>query len=921
MKKIFKGLICLPLAGVLAAGTLCAAACNKSTPGSGGKIVYRDTETDALRLAIGAVDEKFNPMFYTSQNDGIIAGLTQVSLITADAQGNLAYGENYPTVALDYLETYYGEGDTKLATGDGVNFNYESGQTSTTVSENASYTTYEFLIKNGMMFSDGEHPLTVMDVLFNLYVYLDPLYNGSNTIYSTKIEGMQAYRQNNPAASDNDLGDSINTTIWGNAERKYNNLYYWAAGLNNATTYNADDLKRVAELYQDKLDSDWNSIATSYVESYKEYYFDEAWKAFAYAEGVIKNQTRINSQGSTEEVVDSKGKYLTELDPDWQTGEISSIGQEYINFMKEAYTDDDVAKLVGDGMSEANAILSLQKEAIVDYLYETGTNPAAKSGIANILSEGSFASTVINDFYQTLRSEDIGNRDLEVKRITGITVAKSKTFNGETYEEDHDILQIKVVGVDPKAKWNFGIAVAPMYYYSTPALYNAAMADYNSGAIYNNNTENFGVQYGNINFINNTLASSDKIPMGAGPYKCTTYRHGAGGISLNHNSFFYNYMAYFERNTQFETMGAGIENAKIKYVHYKVTQDDLIVSSLKTGEIDYGEPVATSANNNAVRGMSTETYSTAGYGYVGINPKYVKDITIRRAIMMAFDTNHIVEYYGSGLVEKIYRPMTTTSWVWAKGDEGYVEMPDRQYYTRMSTAKQIIDYIEANSDWVYNKSSNSWSNSVTGERGFSYSFTIAGESTDHPAYTMFTYAKRLLEQAGFKIKVGNDPRALQKLVTGDLEVWAAAWSSSIDPDPYQVYSMYSNASSTKNWNKDGIIRDPITYATEHEIMEALNQKIMDGRQTLDQEQRAMIYANSNRTANYEDWCALDLIMELAVEFPTYQRRDLCVWNGNVLDSSTMRTGDDATSNMGPISELWKVSYHVRSEEPDAGAAD
>ena len=85
MKKIFKGLLCAGLCGVLALG---AAGCTKKT----GPSEHRNTETDALRLAIGACDEKFNPLFYTSQNDGEIANMTQASLITADKNGDLAVG-------------------------------------------------------------------------------------------------------------------------------------------------------------------------------------------------------------------------------------------------------------------------------------------------------------------------------------------------------------------------------------------------------------------------------------------------------------------------------------------------------------------------------------------------------------------------------------------------------------------------------------------------------------------------------------------------------------------------------------------------------------------------------------------------------------------------------------------------------------
>lgn len=134
MKKIFKGLLCAGLCGVLALG---AAGCTKKT----GPSEHRNTETDALRLAIGACDEKFNPLFYTSQNDGEIANMTQASLITADKNGDLAVGDNYPVATLDYKETYYSASGAVLGTGD--------GKTVSGTSDKNGSTTYEFLIKNG----------------------------------------------------------------------------------------------------------------------------------------------------------------------------------------------------------------------------------------------------------------------------------------------------------------------------------------------------------------------------------------------------------------------------------------------------------------------------------------------------------------------------------------------------------------------------------------------------------------------------------------------------------------------------------------------------------------------------------------------------------------------------------------------------
>ncbi|MDE7075870.1 MAG: hypothetical protein K2O62_00935, partial [Clostridia bacterium] len=339
------------------------------------------------------------------------------------------------------------------------------------------------------------------------------------------------------------------------------------------------------------------------------------------------------------------------------------------------------------------------------------------------------------------------------------------------------------------------------------------------------------------------------------------------------------------------TLGSGVDNAKIKYVTYRVTRDDKIVEALKTKEIDYGTPTATADNQREVnyKTLKQVSYLAGGYGYVGINPKAVPDIEVRRAIMHAFDTSSIIEYYGDSLVNLINRPMSTTSWAYPKDSTRYYERKtDREFIKKLVSDSGNWTYME--SDKLFHNNSD---NSV-----LKLTFTIAGESIDHPSYKMFNDAKTFLEQCGFKISVETDIQALKKLTTGDLAVWAAAWSSSIDPDPYQIYSINSNATSTKNWYKDGILRSGETgeFGEEYRIAQELNDKIMAGRQTLNQTDRATIYKD-----------CLKLIMDLAVEFPTYQRYDLCVYNSAVLDAKSMHI-KDASFNIGPIDELWKVAY-------------
>ena len=52
--------------------------------------------------------------------------------------------------------------------------------------------------------------------------------------------------------------------------------------------------------------------------------------------------------------------------------------------------------------------------------------------------------------------------------------------------------------------------------------------------------------------------------------------------------------------------------------------------------------------------------------------------------------------------------------------------------------------------------------------------------------------------------------------------------------------------------------------------------------------------------------ALDLIMELAVEMPTYQRNDLTVYNISKIDTKTVN--QNPTSYDGIFAKIWEVGY-------------
>lgn len=861
MKKMWKRLFCLALTALMAVPMF---ACGGGGGSTGGKL---DTESRPFVMAIAALDGNFNPFFSTSLTDSNVAGLTQASMLTTDQNGNLAYGDNWPTVTQDYKKTTLENGDTS----------------------------YEFLIKNGMKFSDGKD-LTINDVLFNLYVYLDPAYTGSATIYSTDIKGLAAYRNQDPDAQDGATVDD--SRFYATASQRITDLINWSQDSSlTLTSAQEADLNRVKELFREEATSDWTAVETSWAESFKDTHnFTAAWQAYLYNEGLVVNQTDTQYK----ELKDENGKYYTTLDP-IQDNSVSTSAENYATEIIEASTDALVQAYMSanEGVTEEYARTQLQKEAAVAMVVRNYTDRAK---IDEVLSYWATASKALEEFAADSRSEYYEqakeNGENLVKNISGITHYSTTSFNNKSLSASHDVLKITINGIDPKAIWNFAFPVAPMHYYSDATHTTAAneeLAKVRAGEIAVEQRSHFGVEIGNKDFFGESVlkrASVNGLPVGAGAYKATS--KDGWKANVDRYDFFYNNIVFYERNTYYETMGKNITNAKIKYVRYQVMGDDMILTNLKVGNIDYGEPNATTGNRAIVaensKTLAEETYRTAGYGYVGVNPKFVPDYRIRRAIMKSMNTASIIQnYYSPELAETIYRPMSATSWAYPRET---VSRTDEKYSLVSYTTD--IDEIDALVRAAgYTKQNGKWKK---GSETLKFTFTIAGETTDHPAHAMFIDAAEFLNENGWDITVKPDIQALKKMNSGNLAVWAAAWSSGVDPDMYQVYHKDSKATSVNNWYYSGILENKNgKYDFEYDIVTRLSDKIEEARETDNQKQREEDYAE-----------CLDLVMELSVELPTYQRNDLAVYNKKVLNKKSLNQSPN--HNMGLLGRIWEVDY-------------
>ena len=856
-KQILSAILCIAMCiGALASFSACSS-CKKQEE------VVRP---DALVIMTEDLDGLFNPFFSTTGADSTIVSMTQIGMLTTglDANGDVivACGDDEAVVVKDYSIEHNDADDT---------------------------TVYTFVIKNGITFSDGK-PLTINDVLFNLYVYLDPVYTGSSTMYSTDIVGLQAYRTQR-YDSDTSGNDEITEAAKVRAKNRIKtliNLYQQVGATPTAGSYSASYDKMVAAIgnavlddgYKEAISTNPSSVTTA--------------QLLADYELTLK----LFREELETDYASAKEAYLE--DPYKSTGEFDEVtsfmyheGYVTLEYAKDA-NGKDIKSQITKVIRNYNDSVVTDKESAIKYVYDS----KIEQELHIILSYWGTAQKLETEYAakakEVILREGAGDGEMAVKNIEGIVSlghtsdVSSVTINGTTYTvaknhnadgtvanaDEYDVLQITINGVDPKAIWNFAFSVAPQHYYA-------------EGYTVDIKNNKFGVEYASFDFMKNVIQSSRnvKVPMGAGAYKAT---NSENEDNPDGNEFFSNNVVYFKANESF-LLGA----PKIEKVRYQVVSASNALNVLENGSVHFVTPQFTQNNIDRINSLASQgiekTYTDQlGYGYIGVNAALVPNINIRKAIMSAMDTGLALSYYSTGMAQTIYWPMSMVSWAYPKTDSGSASRDNGHDYPALKfnreEAKETIKrYMEA-------------AGVEAGDPSLSIKFTIAGANlTDHPTYQTFRSAADLLNECGWSIEVVPDTQALTKLSSGSLAVWAAAWGSTVDPDLYQVYHKNSTATSTLAWGYRAILADPSTYWEENEILNELSDVIDAAREVEDRKTRSELYEE-----------ALGYILDLAVELPVYQRKVLYAYNANVINSDSLPANINPYTS--PLDRIWEIEF-------------
>lgn len=737
-------------------------------------------------VSSGNFDGKFSPFFATSAYDVDASDWTQIGLLALDKAGAPQAGIEWPSYAYSFSQE---------------------------VSADNSTSTYKFILKNGITFSDGE-PVSVKDLLFSIYTLCDPLYDGASTFYSLNVQGLNEYRLQTSAEvvaeidaileagfTLNESGQIVPNAVSGVAADKQ--AAFWATLPETGAAFTQEIIDYVVASYGN------DEEAAGLDESFTWATFDTPSKQAAYAMAM------------------------------WNLGSLTADMQF-----------EDAGGKVWDLKTQEITALDCWNGIITAYEFDVEAAQAETAG-----------SVVLKDAIVTAYAQ-AHSAEGGVPSISGITYGTETSADGV----DREYIQIVMNGVDPTAIFKLGVAVAPMHYYTEG---------------YTGELNEFGVALNDPAFIQ-VLKDKNVKPVGAGPYIFQEFKDNVITYTAN-DSFLLGSPKIATFRLQAIEMGAELDAALTGTVHYTdPSASALIINDITAAQGDYAKLAYTLVDND-------------GYGYIGINARFFPEWQVRKAIAHAMNVQLTVDDWYGELATVNYRTMTKIQWAYPENPQNLFP-----YDATGETSKAL--FLEAG--YIYDAAANIMYYPEGHEKAgqqFTIKATIpSADITKHPAAVVLIDTQKVLASIGVKLDIEPDTALLSKLNTAydsGIQMWAAAWGSGgADPDLFQVWCSdpaknQSTSPTAKGlyWLYDNGSED------QKAMLRQLNDLIVAGRSTLDVEERKVIYAQ-----------ALELTTGTATEIPTYQRKNMYVFDKNVVNADTLFSGENVTPFQSPIKYIWNV---------------
>lgn len=292
-----------------------------------------EAKNDTLVVGYDYFSSKFSPFFAKTAYDVDVASITGISLCNLDREGNLILNGK-DGVVIPY---------------NGTDYTYTTLSNCEVVQNDDGTVDYNFVMRDDVTFSDGT-PITVDDVIFSMYVFSDPTYDGSSTFYAAPIVGMEEYRSGMETLSSLIIAagqDNKDFTNWTEEQQ----TTYWAAIEKAGAKFAQEIVDYCAAGYADMLpDYGDNKIALGMAAWGFGTLSDDGTKITGEATGTEYELSALTIENYWAEIV---AKYEGDLAT---ASETETAGTDLFTFANEELGDAaaDFAKGVNTGESVPN---------------------------------------------------------------------------------------------------------------------------------------------------------------------------------------------------------------------------------------------------------------------------------------------------------------------------------------------------------------------------------------------------------------------------------------------------------------------------------------------------------------------------------------------------------------------------------------
>ena len=674
--------------------------------------------TTPLVVGFDPFSEKFSPFFADTAMDQDVINVTFTSLLTTDRTGGIVYnaiaGETIPYNGVDY--TYTGIADLSV--------NYD---------ETANETVYKWTLRDDVKFSDGEI-MNADDVIFSYYVFADPTYTGSVTIYSIPIVGLQNYRTQ--------TSDEVYV--------KFNTMF--------------------DEIYAAGADHEWSS-ADAWTQDQQTAFWT-----------IVTAEWKADIQAIVDYVMANYLGYAADYFPDFTEEQITSTPGLDVAFGMAMWGYGTEAE--GTLTAASGATFDLAGgvyPTIEDYYTEANAayagDPAAYDAVEP--ADGTTVMDIARGIFISTEGPKDPSMGAGIPSIEGI----KKLSDTE--------VEITVAGFDATAVYSMGIPVAPLHYYGDETKY-----DYENNQFGFDFSDLSGIQgktqtpmgagpYTFVKYENKVVyfEGNDNYYKGAPLTYYMQFKEtaeadkvsgvGTGTIDISNPSFSNDAVEEIKGyNTNKETTGDVIETNTVDNLGYGYI-------GMNAATVNVGGVSDSEASKNLRRAFAT---MLAAYRALTVDSYYGE-----RATVINYPISS-TSWAAPQPADEGYRVAFSTA---ADGSDIYTSdmTSDQQLEAALKAA---IDYFKA-AGYTFDDASGKFTAAPDGAK-LEYELIIPADGAgDHPSFMLVTEVSKALATIGINLII-NDPTdsnvLWDKLDAGQQELWCAAWQATIDPDMYQIY--YSN---------------------------------------------------------------------------------------------------------------------------------